>query len=135
MKTIPDAPVPTPSVMMPNVAGGLLITPIDYARFLVALLDETGAALHLTARARGAMTTSQIALNSALGWGLGWGLETASGSLWHWGDNGGWKNFVIVEPHEMAALVVFTNSSHGMNVAERIVAAATGQDHVAFQWL
>jgi CubicO group peptidase (beta-lactamase class C family) len=135
MKTIPDAPVPTPSVMMPNVAGGLLITPIDYASFLVALLDQTGAALHLASRVRDAMTTSQVVLNSALGWGLGWGLETASGSLWHWGDNGGWKNFVLVEPREMAALLVFTNSSHGMNVAERIVAAATGQDHVAFQWL
>jgi hypothetical protein len=46
-----------------------------------------------------------------------------------------WKNFVLIEPRGGAALVVFTNSSHGMNIAQRFVAASTGDDHVAFQWL
>ena len=55
--------------------------------------------------------------------------------FWHWGDNGNWKNFVLIQPRDKSALVVFTNGSHGMNVAERLVAAATGDDHVAFQWL
>lgn len=135
MSEIPQAPPPLPNVMAPNVAGSLLTTARDYAAFLVALLDVTGAALGLSRTERTALTTSRIALNRSMGWGLGLGLETLRGSLWHWGDNGGWKNFALVEPGEASALVIFTNGSHGMNVAERLVAAATGQDHVAFQWL
>jgi len=121
--------------MVPNVAGGLLTTAADYAKFLCAVLDETGSSLKLSKAMRKAMTTAQVTLNSAMAWGLGWGLETGRDVLWHWGDNGNWKNFVVIEPRDKSALVVFTNSSHGMNVAERFVAAATGDDHVAFQWL
>ncbi len=42
---------------------------------------------------------------------------------------------MLVEPREGAAVVVFTNSTRGMKVAERFVAASTGEDHPAFQWL
>ncbi len=135
MEELPDAPPPLPNQMAPNVAGGLLTTARDYAAFLSALLDPDGTALGLTRALRNEMARPQIALNALMGWGLGWGLETNRGTLWHWGDNGGWKNFALVEPRDDAALVVFTNSSHGMNVAERLVAASTGTDHVAFQWL
>jgi CubicO group peptidase (beta-lactamase class C family) len=135
MATIPNAPAPIPDSMLPNVAGTLLTTARDYSAFLIAMLDQSGAALKMSQTLRVAMTTPQVKLNSAMAWGLGWGLETGSGSQWHWGDNVNWKNFVLIEPRERAALVVFTNSSHGMNVAQRFVAASTGDDHVAFQWL
>ena len=39
-------------------------------------------------------------MNSALNWGLGIGLEHVEGAnyLWQWGDNGGWKNFILAHP-------------------------------------
>ncbi len=135
MADMPNAPPALPNMIAPNVAGSLLTTARDYATFLIALLDTTGAALTLRRSERAGLTTSQVSLNRAMGWGLGLGLETPEGALWHWGDNGGWKNFALVEPRDGSALVIFTNGSHGMNIAERFVAAATGRDHVAFQWL
>jgi hypothetical protein len=138
MAAIPEAPLALPVFMVPNVAGSLITTPRDYAAFLAAVLDPSTTALKIAKPVREAMTTPQVSLNSALGWGLGWGLEThanTTATLWHWGDNGNWKNFVLVEPRDRSAIVAFTNSTHGMNVAQRLIAAATGEDHVAFQWL
>jgi hypothetical protein len=54
---------------------------------------------------------------------------------WHWGDNGPWKNFVLAHPGSRSALAIFTNGNRGLNVAQRLVVAATGEDHPAFQWL
>ena len=34
-----------------------------------------------------------------------------------------------------SAVVVFTNATHGMRVAEAIVNAASGVHHLAFDWL
>lgn len=138
MARIPNAPPALPILVIPNVAGSLLTTPRDYAAFVAAVLDPSGKALTLSPAVRAEMTKPQIALNSQMGWGLGWGLETHVGApptLWHWGDNGNWKNFVLVEPADNSAVVVFTNSAQGMNVAERLITACTGVDHVAFQWL
>lgn len=72
-----------------------------------------------------------------MAWGLGWGLEThatTAAALWHLA-NGNWKNFVLIEPRDRSAIVVLTNSTQGMNLAERFVAAATGADYAAFQWV
>jgi hypothetical protein len=87
------------------------------------------------------MTTPKTRINRALSWGLGIGLEQqAAGSadpdyLWHWGDNGPWKNFVLAHPATRSAIVVFTNGSRGLNIANRVMTAATGQQHAAFLWL
>lgn len=132
------APAPLPILMIPNVAGSLLTTPRDYAAFLSAIMAPSAAPSILSRAQLSEMTRPQVALNSAMAWGLGWGLETRAGAgptLWHWGDNGNWKNFVLVDPEEQSAVVVFTNSAQGMNVAERFVTACTGVDHAAFQWL
>ena len=76
-------------------------------------------------------------MNSALAWGLGWDLEQQPGRtfLWQWGDNGGWKNFVLADLPRHSAIVVFTNGDKGMHIVERIVNAATCQDNVAFLWI
>jgi len=73
--------------------------------------------------------------------GLGIGLEqqfdvaSDPNFLWHWGDNGSWKNFVLAHPESKSAIVVFTNGSRGLNVANRVMTAATGRQHAAFLWL
>jgi hypothetical protein len=55
--------------------------------------------------------------------------------LWQWGDNGAWKNFVLVHPESGSAIVVFTNGDTGMRVAERVVQAATRRAQPAFLWV
>jgi hypothetical protein len=83
------------------------------------------------------MITPQIRLNEALQWGLGLGIEEVGGRtlFWHWGDNPGFKHFVVGDAARGEALLVFTNGNSGMRVYERIVRAATGSDHPAFLWI
>jgi CubicO group peptidase (beta-lactamase class C family) len=140
----PAAPT-LPNFMLPNAAGSLLTTPAEYGAFLAALLGEAmPAAVALRPETRRRMLAPQVRLNPALAWGLGWGLawQTAASdsgrdadTAWHWGDNGWWKDFVVAHPASRSALVVFTNGSRGLNVAQRLVRAALGEDHPAFLWL
>ena len=133
MATMNPAPAIIPNAMIPNCAGSLLTTPAEYGAFLVQLLKEDSPSLRL-------MRAKQSTINSALGWALGIGVEQQrdgedGGYLWHWGDNGAWKNFVLIHPPTKSAIVVFTNGSKGLNVANQIVTAATGEPHAAFLWL
>jgi CubicO group peptidase (beta-lactamase class C family) len=143
-------PPPTlPNFLIPNAASSLVTTLQDYSNFLVALLeDRQRNALALQRGTHDAMLTPQSRINSALSWGLGWGLEhrcltagsraptaSATSYIWHWGDNGSWKNFVLAHPGTRSAIVIFTNGSRGLHVAQRIVTASTGLDHAAFWWV
>lgn len=141
MQSMSPAPPTLPNFMIPNAAASLLTTPTDYSRFLIELLEKHNAVVDLTPATRKLMITQQSRINRALGWGLGIGIELqadAAGDpnfLWHWGDNGSWKNFVLAHPATKSAIVVFTNGSRGLNVANRVITAATGQSHMAFLWL
>jgi hypothetical protein len=86
---------------------------------------------------RAAMMKPYSHINIALSLCLGWGIEEVGGAryLWQWGDNGGWKNIVILHPESQSALVVFTNGGNGMRVVERVARAATGCDHPIFLWV
>jgi len=79
------------------------------------------------------MMTPYSHVNSAVSWGLGCGIEQDSSLryLWQWGDNGGWKNILMVHPEGRSGLVVFT-MVNGMRVVERVVKAATGREHALF---
>lgn len=114
-----------PNWMVPNAAASLVTSAEDYARFLAAALrnPEIGE--------------QQVHINEFLGWGLGWAIERYAGHsyLWQWGDNGGYKNFVLAEPSTGSALFVFTNGDSGARVYDRVVTHATGHDHPALFWL
>jgi CubicO group peptidase (beta-lactamase class C family) len=129
----PEWPV-LPVYMVPNVAASLLTTARDYARFLVHLVAQPPAGLALAAATREAMTTPQVRINSALAWGLGWGIQEDEygRTLWHWGANNGFRNFVAADPANGRAVVVLTNSGNGPRVYERVIVALTGHDHPAF---
>lgn len=141
MQSMSPAPPTLPNFMIPNAAASLVTTPTDYARFLIELLDNHNAVIDLKPATRKLMFTAQSRINSALQWGLGIGLEQqfdVAGDpsfLWHWGDNGSWKNFVLAHPATKSAIVIFTNGSRGLNVANRVMTAATGRQHAAFLWL
>lgn len=129
----PEWPV-LPVYMVPNVAASLLTTARDYARFLLHVVGQASAGLALGAATREAMTTPQVRINSALAWGLGWGIQEDEygRTLWHWGANNGFRNFVVADPPNGRAIVVLTNSGNGPRVYERVIVALTGHDHPAF---
>ncbi len=131
-----------------NAAASLDTTVRDYAVFLNAVLTGKGlkpATLHQ-------METAQIAVDAActnctdrvpkelsktLFWGLGWGIQqTAQGeSLWHWGDNGVFKAYVVIRPEAKSGVVYFANSENGLAIARKIVGDAMGGEQPAFDWL
>lgn len=128
---------PPPNSFVPNVAFSLLTTVSDYTRFLSALADPQDTMLGLSAATRTTMRTPVSHVNSALSWGLGVGIEEVDGQryLWQWGDNGGWKNFMLAHPPSRTAIAVFSNGNNGERVNERILRAATGIDHPVFLWV
>jgi CubicO group peptidase (beta-lactamase class C family) len=133
----PQWPV-LPVYMDPNAASTLLTTVTDYAKYLMRLVARPpDPGLELLEATRRAMVTPQVQLNSALHWGLGWGIQRDEQGevLWHWGANNSFRNFVIADPANGRAIVVFTNSENGIRVCERVIVAVTGHDHPAFLWI
>lgn len=135
----------------PNEAGAastLNTTAKDYALFVDAVLNGKGlkpATLH-------EMETPQVALDPEcricikhepkqlsknLFWGLGWGIQHKDGSdaLWHWGDNGAFKAFVMMEPKSKSGVVMFANSENGLEIAKPLIDEAMGEESLAFEWL
>ena len=124
-----------PNNMVPNAAASLLTTARDYGMF-VRWLFGAGP----LSGGRGIldrMIVQRSTINPALGWGAGIGLEQTGGRkyIWHWGDNPGFKNFIVGEPAARSAIVLFTNGNAGQRVYERVIRARTGVDHPAFLWL
>jgi CubicO group peptidase (beta-lactamase class C family) len=130
------APPPLPNYFPTNVASSLMTTLQDYAGFVARILAPGRGPGELAAM-RQQMLAPQIRINHALAWGLGWGIETMSGReyLWHWGDNGSFKNFVLAHLPSQSAIIVFTNAAQGMRLAEGIVNEVSSSEHLAFDWL
>jgi CubicO group peptidase (beta-lactamase class C family) len=124
-----DAPA-FPNWLLPNAAASLFTSASDYSLFLGHLMGAARAVLD-------PMRTPQVNINESLKWGLGMGLQIEADrvSLWHWGDNFGFKNFVIANPKDGRAVVVFTNGQSGRAVYERVVRAVNGSDQPAFLWI
>jgi len=90
-----------------NAAASLHTTAGDYGRFLAAVLAGTG----LKPESVGAMGSPASQVQgwgddesaAALRWGLGWGLQPddEAWSIWHWGDNGVFRCFVVGDPVSM----------------------------------
>ncbi len=120
---------PLPNWFPVNAAASLEISPADYAKFLAAALAEPRFNQPLVPLAQSKA--------SSLSWGLGWGIEQMAHRRfwWQWGDNGGFKNFVWVDPAAQTAYAVFTNGDKGRSVYERILRERTRRDPAAFVWL
>ena len=131
-----------------GAASTLNTTAKDYALFVDAILRGKG----LTRSTLHEMETPQVALDPEcricierepkelsknLFWGLGWGIQHTdeSSSLWHWGDNGVFKAFVMADPKSKSGVVMFANSENGLEIAKPIIDEAMGTDSLAFAWL
>jgi hypothetical protein len=58
-----------------------------------------------------------------------------SETIWHWGDNGSFKAFVMADPKAKSGVVMFVNSEKGLEIAKPVVEEAMGEDALAFEWL
>ena len=92
-------------------AGGLFTTAPDYLRFLDhCLVHEQRMFVH------------QARIDDELAWGLGWGVEIGEeNAVWQWGNDPGYKNFVIAQPVRGVGVVVLTNGDRGADVYAAVV--------------
>jgi len=127
-----DSPA-RPDSLLPNAAASLLSTANEYAMFLTRLLRPKGDGSDISEASRRDMFSTQTKINSAVSWGLGVGLENYGGRthIWHWGDNGNFKAFMIGDTTNGSGLVVFTNAQNGHKMWQRIVTEVMGADHPA----
>jgi CubicO group peptidase (beta-lactamase class C family) len=107
----PQRPI---SFREPVAAFSLYTSAGDYGRFLVALLKDESALREIVA------TPVPASPKLDLDWGLGWGLERNRDEvfLWHWGNNNGYRAFVMASPKTGDGFVLFTNSDKGLALAE-----------------
>lgn len=131
-----------------NAAASLHTTAEDYALFVEAVLKGTGLKPKTVLNMEAPLLavdpdctncTDRVPkeLSKSLFWGLGWGIQKteAGESLWHWGDNGAFKSFVVAYPKLKIGLVLFTNSENGMGIAPAVEAEAIGGEQPAFSWI
>ena len=102
-----------------NAAYSLHTTAGDYIRFLQACLNEKDP--HFEKFLKNAAVT--VTDDKLVAWSLGWGIEKSEKGLilLHWGDNGNMKAFTALNRKTGAAIVYFTNSVNGMDIAEEMV--------------
>ncbi len=124
-----------------NGAASLHTTADDYARFVAAVIKGEG----LPAQLADSMIAPLVPVDNwgaedrraGLFWGLGWGIQQGERgqAIWHWGDNGNFRCYVIAYPEEGRGLVYFTNSFNGLSIAEDVVTLVVEDTHPAIAWL
>jgi CubicO group peptidase (beta-lactamase class C family) len=119
-----------------NAAASLQTTPLDYMKFVIAVLNGTG----LKKATWEAMMTPQVRVDAKyppIAWGLGVGLETMPEGkyLWHWGDNGDSKAYVTAYLPDKNAVVYFADGANGLSFTKEILDDAVGGEHPALAHL
>lgn len=138
------------------IAGaGLHCSTADFARFVSAVMTpKTESPYSISAELTKEMFQTQIQVNDSanwhddwpkpdidlnpnVGWALGWGTQQSDEghAIWHWGDNGIYKSFVIAYPDEKSSLLIMTNSKNGDTLYERILTKLTPNHYPSIDWL
>ena len=129
-----------------NAAASLVTTAGDYARFLAGVLRGDGLAAETAREALARQTDvpaapfsddGDPAVGARVGWGLGWGVQDNEGrrAIWHWGDNGSFRAFVVGDPDRQSGVVFLTNSENGLSFAEDLLALVSDAEPWAVRWL
>ncbi|UCE40881.1 MAG: serine hydrolase [Candidatus Aminicenantes bacterium] len=107
-----------------TAAASLYTTAEDYARFVLAMLNDVGLKNETIAK----MLTPEIDVDKNVYWGLGFGLEkTPNGkAFWQWGDYGIFRNYIVAYKEKKIGVVYFTNSFNGLSIGDEIVKHAIG---------
>ena len=113
----------------PNAAFSLYTSAADYGKFLVKVLDDDD----VIKLATGSPVPAEPSLG--LDWGLGWGIEGNQDDryIWHWGNNTGYRAFVIASVRTGDGFVMLTNSENGLQLAQPITRKILPGEHKLFQ--
>jgi CubicO group peptidase (beta-lactamase class C family) len=132
---------PSPTRQSMNPAGTLITTGADYGHFIEGYLAQRG----LSPKLAGSMSTAQVRPTGFFGgvndqpvyWGLGFGIEArkSGNTVWQWGDNLDYRNFVMVDPVKGDGIIMLTNSENGLSIAEELSGMVIGGAHPVFDWL
>ncbi len=111
-------------------AATLYTTVDDFAMFVESVLADQPA-LQITLD-----SATEVAPELGFAWGLGWGLWQSEDErfIWHWGDNPGFKAFVIASVETGDGVVILTNSDNGLALAESVVNIALPQAAGVFKF-
>jgi CubicO group peptidase (beta-lactamase class C family) len=110
--------------------ASLYTTAKDYAKFLAALTADSQTVQQIIA------APVSVDPKHDLSWGLGWGIEHSKSEtfLWQWGNNPGYRAFVMASTSTGDAVVILTNSENGLSIVEPIVRAVFPGSHNAFKF-
>ena len=112
----------------PNAAYSLYTTAADYGKFMVKLLNDSDMLSQITA------TPVTVEPRLGVSWGLGWGLATEGDDsyLWQWGNNSGYRAFVMASARTGDGFVMLTNSENGLKLAQPAAQKILGREHKLF---
>jgi len=107
------------------VSSGLHTTAGDYARFLLAIIENDGLseATILTMLAPQIKFEKKKMFGDSDGWGLGFGVKNTPYGVknTHFGVNDGFQCYMEVSKEKKMALVFFTNSDAGLKIADDVI--------------
>ncbi len=124
-----------------NAAASLATTASDYARFLAGLMSgklRAPGTLEQMAKGVGPVARwGDPSTHQHVDWGLGWGIQRGERGpgLWHWGDNGDFRCYVLFYPETRDGVVYFTNSGNGLAIARPLVSTLYEDTHWPLEWL
>lgn len=123
------APRKTLALTSPVAANSLHASAADFGKFLVHLLRDEAAMRQITA------SPVMVAPALQLSWGLGWGIEGSQDDarIWHWGNNPGYRAFVIASVRSGDGVVLLTNGENGLKLAEPLTRKILPGEHKLFQ--
>lgn len=114
----------------PVAAASLYTTAADYMQFVAALAAD--------AEMVSLILSKPVEVDAALGlaWGYGWGIERTNNglNLWQWGNNPGFRTFVMFSPSSKDGFVIFTNHEQGMPLAVALAHQTLPSSHNAFRF-
>jgi CubicO group peptidase (beta-lactamase class C family) len=111
-----------PDVARYGSCGGLHTTPLEYSKFILAVIDPEAADAHrLSRNSLETMLRPQIELppdekiDGADSWALGWGVQSRKTGkvIVHSGGQAGIQSLTMASPDRKAGFVILTNSDNG----------------------
>jgi CubicO group peptidase (beta-lactamase class C family) len=119
--------------MRAYASATLYTTAVDYARFVNAVINDTG----LDSATVDVMLSPQVEVEEGVHWSLGFGLDEAQAGtgFWQWGDFGIFRNYVIAYKSERIGVVYLTNSFNGLSIRDEVIELAVGGgEHPVFSY-
>lgn len=119
-----------------HAAGSLMTTAVDYAKFIAAIMNNTGLKAGTVKDMLTTHSSGPDVKDPRITWGLGFALQHSAQSgpsFWHTGDNIDIRNFAMGFKNERTGVVFFTNSYYGLSIVREIIDLAIGGNHPAFE--